>query len=73
MNASSSTPMEPAFGSESNITNETTEVDEDEYYEYSDRSLYLNNVRVNCWKYIAPGLLVIGTVGNLLSILVLRR
>ena len=63
----------------SNSTEEvTTDVDEyyddyDENYEYSDRSLYLNSVRINCWKYIAPGLLVIGTVGNLLSILVLRR
>ncbi len=45
----------------------------EEYYDYSDRVLYLDSISVNCWKYISPILLIVGVVGNILSILVLRR
>ena len=47
--------------------------DYEDEYEYSDRVIYLNYVNKKCWQYIPPILLLIGLVGNTLSILVMRR
>ena len=42
-------------------------------YEYSDEVIYLKKVVKNCYVYISPLLLILGTTGNFLSILVLKR
>ena len=67
------------FGSdnfENNITviSNNSKTEEDYcYYEYSDRVLYLFSVSKNCYIIISPIFLILGTVGNFLSITVLRR
>ena len=71
------------FGSDNvknNFTNETIifnneneDADGDYYYEYSDRVLYLFSVSKNCYVIMSPVFLLVGTVGNFLSITVLRR
>ena len=47
--------------------------DRDVEYEYSDQVLHLLNVQKKLWQYIPPTLLLIGLVGNTLSLLVLKR
>ena len=42
-------------------------------YEYSDKVIYLIKTRKNFFVYISPVFLVVGTIGNFLSIVVLRR
>ena len=52
----------------------TVKTEEDYYYyDYSDRVLYLFSVSKNCCVIISPIFLILGTVGNFLSITVLRR
>ena len=53
--------------------NETEDRDDDYYYQYSDRVLYLYSVSKNCYVIMSPVFLFVGTVGNFLSITVLRR
>ena len=62
------------FTSETIISNNKTEDDDDDYYyEYSDRVLYLYSVFKNCYIIMSPVFLIVGTVGNFLSITVLKR
>ena len=60
--------------SETVITNNSkTKGEGDYYYEYSDRVLYLFSVSKHCYIIISPVFLILGTIGNFLSITVLRR
>ena len=47
--------------------------DQEVKYEYSDQVLHLLNVQKKLWQYIPPILLLVGLVGNRLSLLVLKR
>ena len=42
-------------------------------YKYSEFSHNMEKIEILCWKIFAPIFLVVGVVGNTLSILVLRR
>ena len=53
--------------------NKTEDDDDDYYYEYSDKVLYLSMVSNNCYLIMSPVFLLVGTIGNFLSITVLRR
>ena len=44
-----------------------------EGYEESEFAQKLEKIEIWCWKIMAPTFLVVGVVGNTLSILVLRR
>ena len=55
------------------LGNKTEDDDNDYYYEYSDRILYLSMVSNNCYLIMSPVFLLVGTAGNFLSITVLRR
>ncbi len=53
------------------LWDKTTSSDDDD--SVSERVLFLQRVNLNCWKFISPTLLIVGTVGNIVSIMVLRR
>ena len=59
-----------------NVTNTNTMVNSNNNNNkvvVSDRILLLQVVELNLWRYVTPSLFAVGLVGNLLTILVLRR
>ena len=65
VNSSANRPMlsgEEEFSGDQNIE-----------YEYSDQVVHLLNVQQKLWQCIPPTLLLVGLVGNTLSLLVLKR
>ena len=68
--SNSKTTTETFTNSTGNYTND---VHNNEEYEYSEFAQNVEKIEILGWKILAPTFLVIGVVGNTLSILVLRR
>ena len=67
---SNSTTTGTFINSTGNYTSAGHTYNENEYSEFSQN---LEKIEILCWKILAPIFLVVGVVGNTLSILVLRR
>ena len=68
--SNSTTTTETFTNSSGNYTNYDYSNNE---YEYSESPQNMERIEFLCWKILSPTFLVVGMVGNTLSILVLRR